>query len=57
MQTRSAPLSIRITEDMKARIEEAARDDDRSVSSLVILALKEFLDNQEPKPKRRKSRA
>lgn len=40
---KTAALGFRIPEDMKAALEAAAKDDDRSVSSLVTIILREWL--------------
>jgi hypothetical protein len=41
--TKDTALSFRVPADMKAAIERAAKDDDRSVSSLVERILKGWL--------------
>jgi hypothetical protein len=40
---RTAPLGFRVEPDLKAALERAAKDDDRSVSSLVERILKGWL--------------
>lgn len=40
---KTAALGFRIPEEMKAALEKAAADDDRSVSSLVALVLRNWL--------------
>jgi hypothetical protein len=41
--TKNIPTSMRLDPDVKAALERAAADDDRSVSSLVERILKEWL--------------
>lgn len=41
--SKSAALGFRIPDEMKAALETAAKDDDRSVSSLVTIILREWL--------------
>lgn len=41
--TKSAALSIRISEDLKAAIEKAAKDDERSIAFFVEKALRAYL--------------
>lgn len=48
---RSAPTSIRLDPDVKAALGRAARDDDRSVSSLVERVLKAWLNERGYLPK------
>lgn len=49
---KTAPLGFRIEPDLKAALEQAAKDDDRSVSSLVERILRKwalenkYLENQ-----------
>ena len=40
---RTAPLGFRVTEELKAALERAAKNDRRSVSSLCELVLEEWL--------------
>lgn len=40
---RSAPLGFRVEPELKASLERAAKDDDRSVSSLVERILRAWL--------------
>lgn len=40
---RTQPLGFRVEPDLKAALEKAARDDDRSVSSLVLKVLRDHL--------------
>lgn len=40
---KTAALGFRIPEDMKAALEAAAKDDDRSVSALVTIILRDWL--------------
>ncbi len=48
---RTAPLGFRITPEMKDALERAAKDDDRSVSSLVERILKAWLVEKNYLPK------
>ena len=41
--TKSLPLSFRLTEEVKGALERAAKEDERSVSSLVTLILRDWL--------------
>jgi hypothetical protein len=41
--TKTNPLGFRVEPEIKAAIEKAAADDDRSVSSLIERILKEWL--------------
>lgn len=41
--SKSAALGFRIPEEMKAALEAAAKTDDRSVSSLVTIILRDWL--------------
>jgi len=50
---RSAPLGFRVEPDLKAALEKAAKDDDRSVSSLVERILKAWLTERGYLPKDR----
>lgn len=43
---KTAALGFRIPDDMKAALEAAAKEDDRSVSSLVTIVLREWLRNK-----------
>ena len=40
---KTAALGFRIPDEMKAALEKAATDDDRSVSSLVTIVLRDWL--------------
>lgn len=40
---KTAPLGFRVEQDLKEALERAAKDDDRSVSSLVERILKSWL--------------
>lgn len=40
---RTQPLGFRVDPDLKDALERAAREDDRSVSSLVLKVLREWL--------------
>ncbi|TQE93692.1 MAG: hypothetical protein FKY71_18055 [Spiribacter salinus] len=42
-ELRSAPLGLRITPSLKAALEEAAKDDRRSVASMAEMILEEWL--------------
>ena len=48
---RNVPTSMRLDPDVKAALEKAAADDDRSVSSLVERILKEWLRERGYLPK------
>ncbi len=41
--SKTAALGFRIPDDMKDALERAAKDDDRSVSSLVTIILRDWL--------------
>jgi hypothetical protein len=41
--TKSSPLSFRIYNDTKEALEKAAKDDERSISSMVEKILREYL--------------
>lgn len=41
--SKTAALGFRIPEDMKAALEKAASEDDRSVSALVTIILRDWL--------------
>lgn len=45
--SKSAALGFRIPEEMKAALEQAAKDDDRSVSSLVTIILRDWLRSKD----------
>jgi hypothetical protein len=49
--TRDTALGFRVEADMKAALEKAAADDSRSVSSLVIKILKDWLRERGYLPK------
>lgn len=51
------PTSIYLLPELKAELMKAAKADRRSLSALISMIAEEWLDNQEPKAKRRKSRA
>ncbi|SFI84577.1 hypothetical protein [Albimonas pacifica] len=40
---KSAPIGFRIDPEIKAALERAAKDDDRSLSSLVTIILRDWL--------------
>lgn len=48
---KNAALGFRIPEDMKAALEAAAKDDDRSISSLVTIILRRWLKDKDYLPK------
>lgn len=52
-----APTSIYLLPELKAELLETAKADRRSLSALVSIIAREWLDKQGAKPKRRKSRA
>ncbi|RJE83649.1 Arc family DNA-binding protein [Paracoccus onubensis] len=43
LMAKQAALSFRIPDEMKTALEKAATDDDRSVSSLVMIILRDWL--------------
>lgn len=45
IMSKTAPLSIRISPDLKKDLEELASKDKRSLSSLVEIILVEYIDN------------
>ncbi len=45
----TTPLTIRLDEKLKLRLEEEAEREDRSVSSLVVHAIRQMLEEQEAK--------
>lgn len=51
------PTSIYLLPELKAELMKAAKADRRSLSALISMIAEEWLHNQEPKAKRRKSRA
>jgi hypothetical protein len=57
MNDRIPPTSVYLLPELKAELVEAAKADRRSLSSLVSIIAREWLDQQPAKPKRRKSRA
>ncbi len=46
VMVRPTPTSVRLTPDLKAALETAAKADDRSVSNLVERIIKEWLTNR-----------
>ena len=51
---KTAPLSIRITPDLKAALERLAEADKRSLASYVEIALQAHVDGAKRKPTARK---
>lgn len=47
------PVSFRLSPALKEAIEGAAREDRRSVASLVAIAVQDYLDRRKPRRDRR----
>ena len=48
---KGAPIGFRIDPEIKAALERAAKDDERSVSSLVTLIVRNWLQERDYLPK------
>lgn len=51
LMAKQAALSFRIPEEMKEALEKAAADDDRSVSAMVTIILRDWLQDRGYLPK------
>ena len=47
MEKTDTQISVRITNELKARLERQAKKERRSVSNLIIKVMEEYLDSQE----------
>jgi hypothetical protein len=43
-ETPESPISLRVPPEMRARLQQIADDDMRSLSNLILLVLKKYLD-------------